>query len=114
MVISILKVLPLPGNRDAILEILRSVIDLILGQSGCMACACYEEHNNARAVLYVEQWSSKDALHRHIRSSLYRRVISAMELADKAPEISFYEISQPMGIELIEALRSDALVPGAK
>lgn len=114
MVISILKVFPPPANRDAILEILRSVIDLILGQPGCLACACYEEHNNSRAVLYVEQWASKEALHRHIRSSLYRRIISAMELADKAPEIRFYEVAQPMGMELIEALRSDAAAAGVK
>lgn len=112
MVVSILKVLPLPGNRDAVLDILRSVIDLILGQPGCLSCACYEEHNRSRAVLYVEQWASKEALHRHIRSNLYRRVISVMELADKAPEIRFYDISQPMGMELIEALRSDALAEG--
>ena len=112
--ISILKVLPLPGNRDAVLDILRSVIDLILGQPGCLACSCYEEHDDSsRAVLYVEQWASKEALYRHIRSSLYRRVISVMELADKAPEIRFFEVAQPMGMELIEALRADALAPGA-
>jgi quinol monooxygenase YgiN len=114
MVISILKILPLPGNRDAVLDILRSVIDLIMGQPGCLGCACYEEHDGSRAVLYVEQWASKEALHRHIRSNLYRRVISVMELADKAPEIRFFEVAQPMGMELIETLRANALVPGAQ
>jgi len=107
MIISLLKVIALSDKRDAILEVLRSVMDITRGLAGCMGCACYEEQNNKHAILYVEQWESKEDLHRHIQSDLYHRVISAMELAVEAPEIRFLEVSNSMGMELVEALRTD-------
>lgn len=113
MMISLLRVKPLPGKRDAILDVLQSVKDLILGLPGCINCACYEAQDSDRTVLYVEQWETREDLHRHIQSSLYNRVISAMEFANEAPEIRYYEVSKPMGMELIEALRSDVGVPDA-
>lgn len=111
MMISLLRVLALSDKRDAVLEVLRSVIDITQGLPGCMGCACYEEQSNQRAILYVEQWQSRVDLHRHIQSDLYHRVIAAMELAVEAPEIRFHEVSNSMGMELIETLRTDLRLP---
>lgn len=111
MIISLLRVIALSDKRDAILEVLRSVIDMTRGLVGCLGCACYEEQNNQSAVLYLEQWESKEDLKRHIQSDRYLRVISAMELAVEAPEIVFHEVSKSMGMELIEALRTDLRLP---
>jgi len=111
MMISLLKVKPLPEKRDAVLDVLLSVKDLIMGLPGCISTACYESRDGGRTVLYVEQWESREKLHRHIQSNLYNRVISAMEFANEAPEILFYEVSKTMGMELIEALRSDVGIP---
>jgi quinol monooxygenase YgiN len=113
MMITLLRVKPLTDKRDAILEVLQSVRDLILGLPGCIHCACYEGQEGDRSILYLEQWETREDLHRHIQSSLYNRVISAMEFAHEAPEIRFYELSKPMGMELIEALRSDLRIPEA-
>jgi quinol monooxygenase YgiN len=113
MMISLLRVKPLPDKRDAVLDVLLSVKDLIMGLPGCISTACYESSDGGRTVLYVEQWETREELHRHIQSSLYNRVISAMEFAKEAPEILFYEVSKSMGMELIEALRSDVGVPDA-
>jgi quinol monooxygenase YgiN len=107
MMISLLKVIAVSNKRDAILEVLRSVIDHTWGLPGCLGSACYEEQKSEGAVLYVEQWETKEGLYRHIQSDLYHRVISAMELAVVEPEIRFHEVSQSMGMELIESLRTD-------
>jgi quinol monooxygenase YgiN len=111
MIISLLRVIALSDKRDAIVDVLRSVIDMTQGLVGCLGCACYEEQNNQSAVLYLEQWESKEDLQRHIQSDRYLRVISAMELAIEAPEIVFHEVSKSMGMELIEALRTDLRLP---
>ena len=113
MMISLLKVKPLPDKRDAVLDVLFSVKEFIMGLPGCVSSACYESRDGERTVLYVEQWKSREDLHRHIQSNLYNRVISAMEFANEPPEIRFYEVSKPNGMELIEALRSDVGVPDA-
>lgn len=62
-------------------------------------------HNHIR---YAEQWESEEALHDHIRSDLYRRVLAAMELSKQQPEVTFYYCSQSKGLELIEAARREA------
>jgi quinol monooxygenase YgiN len=106
MVICFLKIVPLPDKRDAVFEILQSVINLTRGRPGCMGCASYEEHNNQRSIFYVEQWESKEDLNRHIQSSFYHRIFSAMDLASEAPEIFFHEVSKTTGMDLVEALRN--------
>ena len=105
MVICFLKIVPLSGKREAVFEILRSVMDLTRGRAGCLGCASYEEHSDQRSVLYVEQWESKEHLHRHIQSSLYNWILNAMELASEVPEIYFHEVSKTTGMDLIHDLR---------
>jgi len=107
MVICFLKIVPYPSKRDAVFEILRSVIDLTQGRLGCLSCATYEEHNHQRSIIYMEQWESNEDLNRHIQSSLYNWILSAMELASEVPEIYFYEVSKSTGMDLIRAVRTE-------
>jgi quinol monooxygenase YgiN len=111
MIISLLKITSLSKKRDAVFDILQSVIDCTRGLPGCLGSTYYEEGKKEGTVLYVEKWATKEALHRHIRSDLYQRLISVMELAVESPEIRFHEVSQSMGMELVETLRSDISVP---
>jgi len=111
MMISLLKVMVLANKREAILEVLRSVMDHTWGLPGCLGCACYEEQKNDGTMLYMEQWETKEDLYRHIQSDLYHRVISAMELSVAKPDIRFFEISKSMGMELIENLRKELRLP---
>ncbi len=62
-------------------------------------------HNHIR---YAEQWESEESLCEHIRSDLYRRVLAALELSKRPPEVTFYYCSQTKGLELIEAARRQA------
>jgi quinol monooxygenase YgiN len=111
MVITLLRVVVPTDKQEAVLEILSSVIDLTWGLPGCTGCVCYEEPKKDGAVLYMEQWESKEDLYRHIQSDLYLRLISVMEMAAEAPEIRFHEVSKTMGMELIETLRTDLRIP---
>ena len=73
-----------------------------------MHCRLYEEDGSEETVLYVEQWESEEDLQRHIRSDLYRRILEAMELSCRSPEVAFHSVSATAGMELIEALRGAA------
>ena len=70
-----------------------------------MDCGVYTDQGEMQTILYLEQWQSRELLDRHIRSELYFRVLSAMELADEPPEIYFHEVSDTRGLEYVEALR---------
>jgi quinol monooxygenase YgiN len=106
MILSLIKMNAAPGKRQSILEVLRFVADQIRVKTGCADCAVYEARDQRHTILYVEQWRTREELDRHIRSDLYFRILAAMELASDRPEISFHEVSETKGIELIEGLRA--------
>ncbi len=86
-------------------EILSSVQDLTRLLPGCVGCCLSEEAYLDNHIRYAEQWESEEALNEHIRSELYRRVLAAMELSRREPEVRFYYTSEAKGFELIESLR---------
>ncbi len=90
------------------LELLRSVQDLTRFRLGCLGSWFAEEDFLNNQIRYAEQWESEKALVEHIRSDLYRRLLAAMELSERPPEITFYYCSQTKGLELIEAARQQA------
>ncbi len=90
------------------IELLRSVQDLARPSPGWLGCWISEEDYLQNHVRYTEQWETEEALHDHIRSDLYRRVLAAMELSRQQPEVKFYYCSESKGLELIEAARREA------
>jgi len=106
MILSFVKINPLPGKQQAVLDILRTVIGATRLKSGCMDCAVYTDHGEVKWIFYLEQWQSREFLDKHIRSELYFRVLTAMELARESPEIYFHEVSNTRGLEYVEALRT--------
>ena len=101
-----IKIVPSAGKREAVLEILRTIERVVRGRAGCEDCAIYEQSGGEKAILYLDQWLTPEDLSRHIQSDLYLRVLLAMELAARAPEISFHEISGTRGLPWIETLRA--------
>jgi quinol monooxygenase YgiN len=105
-ILSIVKILPIPGKRKEILDILHSVKGPTQVIHGCLACCIGEEEGDERMIFYFEHWRSREEFTRHIRSNLYTRMLEAMELSEKKPEVCFFEVSAINGMELIEALRN--------
>lgn len=105
MIIASVRIIPLPGKRVEVLDVLRHVQGQTRASPGSICCAIYEESADEPAILYLEHWRSQKDLHRHIQSRSYLQVLAAMDLASEAPEISFHEVASSQGMELIEALR---------
>src|SRR5215813_13115917 len=100
-----LRLFPSRDERRHLLTILRSVQGPIQAQPHCRSCRIYEEDGFEQSVLYLERWDSGPDFERHVRSELYRRILAAVELSSKPPEITFDYASGTKGMELIEALR---------
>lgn len=105
MIIAFVKIFPRGEKRQEILDILLAVKGPTLASSGCLSVACCEEHDEEPGILYLEQWQSLPALEQHIRSSSYSRILAAIELSDRRPEIHFYETGEVRGFELVERVR---------
>jgi quinol monooxygenase YgiN len=105
VIVETIRILP-PGNRRAdVLGILLSVQGPIRAKPGCNACDIYEEQGPEHAIVFVERWISDAALEMHVRSEVYLRLLTAMELCAGPPDIRFEHVSSAEGMELIERLR---------
>lgn len=107
MVISTLRIFPAHDQRRDVLTILRSVLGPTQAKPHCQSCGVYEEDGFQGAVLYMERWDSEPEFERHVRSELYRRILAAVELSRKPPEIAFDFASKTKGMDLIEDLRDE-------
>lgn len=108
MIIATLKMLPAEEKRREVLDILLSVKGPVLAEPGCTGCSIYEEFGDDRELLFTEQWRSLAELERHIRSSSYARILEAMELSSRLPEITFQETGETWSLELVERVRGSA------
>jgi quinol monooxygenase YgiN len=105
MFITVLKLIPQPGKKKEIIEILQAVQDQNQLKTSCLDCEIFTPCLEGNWILYLDQWSSKEEIYRHIQSPTFHWMLSAMELASEQPEISFHEVTDTHGMELIERLR---------
>jgi quinol monooxygenase YgiN len=107
-VFSVIGLFPSAKNRAQLIELLRSVLDLSRVCPGRLAGWVSEEDSLQNRIIYAEQWESEEALCEHIRSALYRRILSAIELSERTPEVRFYYANESRGFDLVESLRRKA------
>jgi len=113
MIIVVLNIFLLKEKRLEAMDVLLSVKGPALAEPGCLSICIYEEYGEEDSLLYIEQWQSMADLERHLRSSIYCRVLEAMELSSRLPELNFYETGKRWGFELIEKVRtSDHQISG--
>jgi quinol monooxygenase YgiN len=92
-------------KRKEALVILRSMIERIKLEAGCISCRLYQEIKGARALMIEEIWASREGLQRHLRSATFRNILLVVEMASQTPEIRFDRISHSTGIDTIEQAR---------
>ena len=105
MVISTLRIVPSSKQHSAVLETLLSVLGPTEIQPGCLSCSVYEEKGPDHAVVFGAQWETESALHEHICSDFYRRLLVACELSKRPPEVCFHHVSATQRMDLIQQLR---------
>lgn len=106
MLFSVIKIYPLPGREHSIIEVLDSIKGPITALSDCLGCRVLVETGEDDAICYIEQWRTREALDRHLRSTLYGRVLEAMECSRLPPEVEFFDAVSIGGLELMKAARS--------
>src|ERR1700744_465383 len=61
-------------------------------EAGCISHAVHIDAENARRLVFVEEWASREALVAHFAVPASREFVrSAGELAEGAPQLSIYE-----------------------
>jgi len=96
-----------PERHHDIVTMLRSLVGPVSVSRGCLKCRLFQNVLDENMVSWEEEWRTRDDLHRHIRSRLYRQILVALDLASEKPEVRFEHDSDGLGMELIASIRSD-------
>lgn len=103
---SLVKIYPPAGAEPSILEVLESMKGPIAALTDCIGCSVTVETGEGGAICYTERWATREALDRHLRSSLYGRILEAMECSRLPPVVEFYEVTEVGGLDLVERVRT--------
>lgn len=105
MFYTLIKIFPPGGHEHSVIDILDSLKGPIMAITDCLDCSIMIETDRSSAVCYTEQWRTRKALELHLRSTLFSRVLEAMECSYQPPIVEFYEINAIGGLELVEQAR---------
>lgn len=98
-----------PEKVDASMLTLRSLVERIRAEAGCVDCSVYMDTEMEHRVVFIQVWRSDEDLQRHLRSQEYQMVLLIMDTAIAPPQISFNTITDTRGFEIIEKARKAKL-----
>jgi quinol monooxygenase YgiN len=77
---------PVPGKRDELETVLKSVIPEVHEEAGCLLYALHEAGEDA--LVLIEKWESRELLAAHQRADAVARLnAEAAALLESAPEV---------------------------
>lgn len=106
MILSQIKIHPAPGCAAAIIDVLQSVQVMLASLPDCLLSTVSCESGENGVILYQEKWRSRKALDDYLRSGTFTRVLEALELSCRNPEVTFFDGLEVGGLEIVELARS--------
>jgi quinol monooxygenase YgiN len=103
--VTMIRIPTRPNQIKEVIAVLRSMVGPSLAQPSCRECDVVIDAIEGRYVLFHERWSSFQDFERHVRSDLYERVLSALEMASEVPEVRFECKGRTWGLDLVRDLR---------
>jgi len=98
--------LVVPENHT---EEVEQVFQLLAGptraEPGCLKCWYYRDLENDSTFALFQSWNSEQSMHHYLKSDLYKKVLTLMDMVSEPPEISFYTCTSRKGMEVIKKAR---------
>jgi len=105
MIIELVSISAMNGNKEGIGKALISLIGPMRVEPGCLSCRLYEAVPENDQFEVVARWQSEQDLISHLQSDLYKRLLLLMELSSEPPVVEFYTVLEFRGLELVECAR---------
>ena len=100
-----MKVVLPPEVQDDCIRTLRSLLAGVRAYKDCSDCHIFEDIDEEGAFQLIERWSSLSALHRHLRSDSFRRLLAVMDHSAKTPEFRVETVTYTEGVDLLALIR---------
>jgi quinol monooxygenase YgiN len=104
MFITTVRIFPHPYEKESVRRFLSGLLGPLRVQTGCLDCSLITE-SHPDALLLTEAWKSEKDLLRRLRSEGYAKVLGAMELSVRKPDVSVYEVINQRGLEFVQRAR---------
>jgi quinol monooxygenase YgiN len=106
MIISLYILTTSPSRRQDLLDVLRSIVGPTIFRPGCITSRIFQNPDNSATFLLYEEWNDARSLENHFATSIYYRLLSAMELCITKPDVVFIDGNLMRGMEWVEEIRA--------
>ena len=96
------------ANRSLVVSSLQGIVEMTRAQPDCRHFNICQSLNRPDRLFLVQEWETREALNRHIRSQEFRVVLTAMDLSSSPPEVRISSILSSEGLEYLEMVLADA------
>ena len=94
MVLLFLKMNVRPEKRKELLQTLEAIMERVRKETGCVKANLYQDMENDRGFMLIEEWRNQQDLENHIRSDSFSVLLGANGLLESEPEIIASEAFQ--------------------
>jgi quinol monooxygenase YgiN len=103
-----------PEKRSELLQTLRSMIEAIRKEKGCMSCFFYQDLDNENIFRVIEEWTIQEELDSHLKSEIFGALIGMKSLLVEPADINIKVIAYKAGIEAVTKAREESRASGEK
>jgi quinol monooxygenase YgiN len=93
-----------PELRDQAVRLLLSGVGIIEATPGCQSCTVEQNAIEENWISFTEKWDSEETFSEHLKTDVFRRVLSAMDMCLEAPQVTLGSLSGFSGISYLNEL----------
>ena len=96
-------------KRTEMMQTLLSLIEPSGKENGCLCYDVFCDLEDNHAFSLIEEWETREDLDLHIRSERFSVLLGTKSLLAKPSGISIHTVSHSEGVEVVNALRRNAI-----
>lgn len=105
MILFFIKMSVLPEKQKELLQTLEAILERVRKETGCVKANLYQNMENDRDFMLIEEWRSQEDLENHIRSDSFSVLLGTNSLLDQTAVIESHAVSRSLGMEAFLKMR---------
>lgn len=83
-----------PEKRKELTQTLQSIVERVRQESGCLHAGFYQDVENEKHFLVIEEWATQRDSDNHLRSDIFTVLVGAGSLMHRPPAIVLRTVSR--------------------
>lgn len=79
------------GKIEEVINLYKQLVQATRKEEGCIKYELYQDEKDSTILAVIEEWESKDALNKHMKSEHFTRIVPMIgELTSKKADLNIY------------------------